>query len=86
MKKFLLQIDGMMCGHCESHVNDVVRRAATVKSVNSSHTGGTCEIVLDDNTSLAPIIAAIEADGYKVLSSAELPYDKPSLFKKLFKK
>ena len=26
MYKYTLQIDGMMCGMCEAHVNDVVRR------------------------------------------------------------
>ena len=27
MQKITLKIDGMMCGMCESHINDAIRRA-----------------------------------------------------------
>ena len=27
MWKYTVQVDGMMCGMCESHVNDAVRKA-----------------------------------------------------------
>lgn len=37
MKKITLKIDGMMCGMCESHVNDCIRRSFNVKKVKSSH-------------------------------------------------
>ena len=40
MKKITLKIDGMMCGMCESHVNDAIRRAFRVKKVSSSHAKG----------------------------------------------
>ena len=36
MTKITLKIDGMMCGMCESHVNDVIRKNFNVKKVNSS--------------------------------------------------
>ena len=36
MWKYTIQVDGMMCGMCESHVNDAVRRAFPVKKVTSS--------------------------------------------------
>ena len=36
MIKTTLKIDGMMCGMCESHVNDAVRKAFPVKKVSSS--------------------------------------------------
>ena len=26
MKKYTVKIDGMMCGMCEAHVNDVIRK------------------------------------------------------------
>ena len=29
-------VDGMMCGMCEAHVNDAVRKAFPVKKVTSS--------------------------------------------------
>jgi len=31
MMKITLKIDGMMCGMCESHVNDTLRKAFPVK-------------------------------------------------------
>ena len=32
MLKITLGVDGMMCGMCESHVNDAVRKAFPVKN------------------------------------------------------
>ena len=40
-----LKVNGMMCGMCESHINDVVRKTAQVKKVTSSHTKGETVIV-----------------------------------------
>ena len=37
MQKITLEIDGMMCGMCESHINDAIRKAFSVKKVSSSH-------------------------------------------------
>ena len=31
MWKYTIQVNGMMCGMCESHVNDAVRKAFPVK-------------------------------------------------------
>ena len=36
MWKYTVQVNGMMCGMCESHVNDAVRKAFPVKKVSSS--------------------------------------------------
>ena len=32
-----VKIDGMMCGMCESHINDAIRNAFAVKKVSASH-------------------------------------------------
>ena len=40
MTKTTLKIDGMMCGMCESHMNDAIRKAFNVKKVTSSHSNG----------------------------------------------
>ena len=37
MIKTTVKVDGMMCGMCESHVNEAIRNAFKVKKVNSSH-------------------------------------------------
>ncbi len=33
--KITVKVDGMMCGMCESHVNDAVRKAFSVKKVTA---------------------------------------------------
>ena len=40
MYQITLGIDGMMCGMCESHINDAVRNAFPVRKVTSSHSRG----------------------------------------------
>ncbi|SEK33833.1 Copper chaperone CopZ [Ruminococcus sp. YRD2003] len=83
MVKTTLKIEGMMCGHCEAHVNDTVRNGFDVKKVTSSHKKGTSEIISDQPLDAEKLKAAIEADGYKVLSAESEPYEKKgfSLFK-----
>ena len=51
MKQIILQVDGMMCGMCESHVNDAIRRAFPVKKVSSSHTKGKTVILTEEDLS-----------------------------------
>ena len=36
MWKYTVEVNGMMCGMCEAHVNDAVRKACPVKKVSSS--------------------------------------------------
>ena len=40
MVKITLEVEGMACGMCEAHVNDVIRKVFPVKKVTSSHTKG----------------------------------------------
>ena len=40
MIETIVQVDGMMCGMCESHINDAIRSHFQVKKVSSSHTKG----------------------------------------------
>lgn len=51
--KTTLTVDGMMCGMCESHIQDAVRKNFDVKKVKASHQKGTVVIMsehrLDDN-------------------------------------
>ena len=67
MIKTTVKVDGMMCGMCESHVNDAVRNAIKVKKVSSSHKKGTTEILTEQPVDEEKVKAAIEATGYKVL-------------------
>ena len=45
MIKTVLKIDGMMCGMCESHMNDVVRKSCSPKKVNSSAKNGETVVI-----------------------------------------
>ena len=38
MTKTTLEVDGMMCGMCESHVNEAIRKALDVKKVREVFT------------------------------------------------
>ena len=48
MTKTTLKIDGMMCGHCEAHVNDAIRNAykGAVKTMIFYH---------DENGNIIPV-------------------------------
>ena len=59
MTKTTLKIDGMMCGMCESHMNDAIRNAFNVKKVTSSHTAGESVIISEeplDEENLAEVV------------------------------
>ncbi len=64
-----VKVDGMMCGMCEAHVNDAVRRALPVKKVSSSHTS---EEALDEQT----LRDAINATGYEAGEITSKPHQK----------
>ena len=84
MVKTILDIDGMMCGMCESHMNDAIRNACEVEKVTSSHTKGTTEIISKEPLSREALTEAVEKTGYKILEINEEEYTKKkfSLFGK----
>ena len=49
MLKITLKVDGMMCGMCEAHVNDTIRKAFSVKKVTSSHSKGQTVILTEND-------------------------------------
>ena len=76
MIKVTANVDGMMCGMCEAHVNDAVRAAFNVKKVTSSHSKGETEILSEDALDEAAVRAAIEKTGYTVKGIRSEPYEK----------
>ena len=60
MYQTTLKIDGMMCGMCESHINDTIRKAVPVKKVTSSHAKGEAVVLTDEPLD----IEAVKAAGY----------------------
>ncbi len=80
MIKTTVKIDGMMCGMCESHMNDKIRNSFKVKSVKSSHTKGESVILSETKLNEADLRAAIEEIGYTPLSVTTGEYEKKGLF------
>lgn len=75
-----IKISGMMCGMCEAHVNDAVRRAVPVKKVSSSHAKGETVILSEQQPDEQALRAAISETGYDALSVSTKPYEKRGLF------
>lgn len=76
MLKMTLKIDGMACGMCEAHINDVVRKQFDVKKITSSHSKGLTEIITETELDETALREAIGATGYKVLDIRTEPYKK----------
>lgn len=86
MKKITVKIDGMMCGMCEAHVSDIIRKSFSVKKVTASHVKKEAVIVSESHIPEQSIIAAIESTGYKVLGVKEEEYEKKGFLYSVFHK
>ncbi len=86
MWKYTLKVDGMMCGMCESHVNDAVRKAFSVKKVTSSHSKGETIVITETEIDEEALKNAVNATGYQVLSIGHEPYEEKKGWRGLFSK
>ena len=81
MTETTVNISGMMCGMCESHINDAIRNSFDVKKVNSSHTKGETVIVSKEALDEDKIKSVIDKTGYELKSiSSEEFEEKKGLF------
>lgn len=80
MKKTTVKVEGMRCGMCESHVNDIVRRNFNVKKVTSSHVKGETVILSVQPIDAEQLVRVISADGYGASDVREEEYVKKGLF------
>ena len=87
MTKTVLKIDGMMCGMCESHINDCIRKYFSVDKVTTSNTKGQSVILSKEPLDEDKIRAGIADTGYTLLgvTSGEAE-EKKGLFSFLRKK
>ena len=67
MKK-TMKIEGMMCVRCEAHVKKALEALAEVESAEVSHEAGTAVVTLAQEAADEVLKAAVEEDGYTVLS------------------
>ena len=82
MRKITVGIDGMMCGMCESHVNDAIRTKLSVKKVSSSHKKGETVIISENPLTKETITEALNGSGYTVMDVTCEPYEKKGLFRR----
>ncbi len=68
MFKIVANVEGMMCGNCERHVNEAIEKNFDVKSVVSSHAENKTEITAAAALDEAAVKAVIEEEGYTVKS------------------
>ena len=81
MYKTTLKIDGMMCGMCEAHIADVIRKTIPcAKKVSASHKKGTATFLSENEPSKDDLSQAVDATGYTCLSVHSETYIKKGLF------
>ena len=79
MNKYILGIDGMKCGMCEMHVEDIIRKNFTYKKVKASHYKNEVVVITPSELSEEDFIKAFYPTGYRINS-----YYKTEAVKKLF--
>jgi Cu2+-exporting ATPase len=65
-----MNIEGMMCGHCEANVKGALEAVEGVASAEVSHEKGTAVVTLSGDVSNDTLKAAVEAKDYKVTGIA----------------
>ena len=79
MLKTVLKIDGMMCGMCESHMNDLIRKHCKVKKVSSSAKKGETVVISEEALDIPMLEKEIKEIGYELVSHTSEPYEKKGL-------
>ena len=80
MWRYTIHVDGMMCGMCESHVNDAVRKAFPVKRVASSRSKSETTVLAERELDEWALRATVSAAGYEVGEIRKEPWEKKGLF------
>ena len=81
MYKVTAKIEGMMCGMCESHIADTIRRAfPDAKKVSASRKHDEATFLSEQEIDREKLKKAIEETGYTFVSVAAEPYVKRGLF------
>ena len=81
MVRTVLKIDGMMCGMCEAHVCDTIRKAVpSAKKVSASRGKKEASLLSEEAVNAEALKAAVDATGYTCLGVESAPYEKKGLF------
>ena len=63
-----MKIEGMMCPHCQAHVEKALEAVSGVTAVEVSHEKGTAVVTMSEMVDNAALKAAVEQAGYTVKS------------------
>ena len=81
MIKTTMKIGGMMCGMCEAHVCDAIRKAVpSAKKVTASKNKKEASFLSEEAVDTGSLKAAIDATGYTCKNVESAPYEKKGLF------
>ena len=81
MLKYTLTVEGMMCGMCEAHICDVIRKAVPqAKKVSASRKRNEASFILDGTVDKEKLVEAINATGYVCSEVKSGPYEKKGFF------
>ncbi|MCR4925250.1 MAG: heavy-metal-associated domain-containing protein [Clostridiales bacterium] len=81
MEKITVKISGMMCGMCEAHICDTIRRAfPNAKKVSASKKSGEATFLSEDGINEEDLKKAISDTGYTFISVSAEEYKKHGLF------
>ena len=85
MWKYTVEVNGMMCGMCEAHVNDAVRKACPVKKVSSSRSKNQTVILSEIELDAEALMNAIRGTGYEVGTIQKEPHKKEDCLAEVFR-
>lgn len=80
MLQITVEVKGMVCGMCEAHVNEAIRKAFPVKKVSSSRSKGQTVILTQEDISETQLKAVIAQSGYEPGQITKQPDQKRGLF------
>lgn len=80
MKQVIVEIEGMQCGMCEAHINNVIRQNFPVRKVISSHKRGNAVLVVEEEIEEQKLRDVIKETGYQVKAVSMQAYEKKGLF------
>ena len=76
MIKTTVKIEGMMCGHCENHMDEAVKKTFDVKKVTSSHEKRETVIISEKELAEEKVKEVVDAAGYTFCGMTSEPYKK----------
>ena len=82
MIRTVLKIEGMMCGMCEAHICDVIRKTGpTAKKVSASRSKKEATFLSEQEIDSEKLKTAIDETGYTCNGISSEPYEKKGWFR-----